>query len=157
MKLTEEAYEHAQMHEIRHQEIVRARAAQKWGVVFGTLGRQGNQGLLKEIEGLLKKHHKPYFVIFLSELSPAKLNRFPQIGAWVQIACPRLSVDWGATSGFLSPLLNTYETFVCLGEAKWLGDDGIYPMDYYSYDGGRWSNYFRDNEERKKKAEARKA
>jgi 2-(3-amino-3-carboxypropyl)histidine synthase len=77
MKITEEAYEHAQMHEIRYSEIKRAREAQMWGIVFGTLGRQGNQGLLKEIEGLLRQHGKPYFILFLSELSPAKLNRFP--------------------------------------------------------------------------------
>ena len=118
-----------------------------FGIVFGTLGRQGSQGLLKEIEGLLKLRGKKYFVIFLSEISPAKLNRFKQVDAWIQIACPRLSVDWGHC-GFEKPLLNTYESFVCLGEAGWL-EGGVYPMDYYSYDGGRWSNYFRENEERK--------
>ncbi len=95
-------------------------------------------------------------MLFLSELSPAKLNRFTTIDAWIQIACPRLSVDWGHSSGFKNPLLNTYEAFVCLNEAKWLGDDGVYPMDYYSYEGGRWSNYFRENEERKKRMAERK-
>ena len=54
MKLTEEAYEHEAMHEVRFSEIKRAREAKMWGIVFGTLGRQGNQGLLKEIEGLLR-------------------------------------------------------------------------------------------------------
>ena len=83
MKLTEEAYEHAQMHEIRYSEIQRARQAKMWGIVFGTLGRQGNQGLLKEIEGLLRQHGKPYFILFLSELSPSKLNRFTQVESWV--------------------------------------------------------------------------
>lgn len=42
MKMTEESYEHAQMHEIRYAEIVRARQAKKFGIVFGTLGRQGS-------------------------------------------------------------------------------------------------------------------
>jgi 2-(3-amino-3-carboxypropyl)histidine synthase len=83
MKLTEESYEHEAMHEIRMSEIIRARDAKMWGIVFGTLGRQGNQGLLKEIEGLLRQHGKPFFVLFLSELSPAKLNRFPNVEAWV--------------------------------------------------------------------------
>jgi hypothetical protein len=36
-------------------------------------------------------------------------------------------------------------------------EGGVYPMDYYSYEGGRWSNYFRENEERKRKLEERKA
>lgn len=30
-------------------------------------------------------------------------------------------------------------------------------MDYYSYEGGKWTNYFRENEERKAKLAARKA
>jgi hypothetical protein len=30
-------------------------------------------------------------------------------------------------------------------------------MDYYSYDGGRWSNYFRENEDRKKRLADRAA
>jgi diphthamide biosynthesis enzyme Dph1/Dph2-like protein len=55
-----------------------------FGIVFGTLGRQGNQGLLKEIEGLLKSRGKKYFVIFMSEITPAKLNRFKgKVDAWV--------------------------------------------------------------------------
>jgi hypothetical protein len=29
-------------------------------------------------------------------------------------------------------------------------------MDYYSYDGGKWSNYFRENEERKNRLLAKK-
>lgn len=149
LKLTSEVYEHQAMHEIRFKEIERARAAKRFGIVFGTLGRQGSQTLLKEIEALLRQHSKPYFVLFLSEISPAKLNRFANVEAWVQIACPRLSVDWGHC-GFKAPLLNTYEAFVCLGEAAWL-QGGVYPMDYYSYEGGRWSNYFRENEERKQR------
>ena len=63
-------------------------------------------------------------------------------------------MDWGHC-GFEAPLLNTYEAFVCLGEANWL-DQGVYPMDYYSYEGGRWSNYFKENEERKQRLLARK-
>ena len=46
MKLTEEVYEHQAMHELRYGEILRARQAKRFGIVFGTLGRQGNQGLL---------------------------------------------------------------------------------------------------------------
>jgi 2-(3-amino-3-carboxypropyl)histidine synthase len=42
MKMTEERYEHESMHAIRFGEIERARAASRFGIVFGTLGRQGN-------------------------------------------------------------------------------------------------------------------
>ena len=41
---------------------------------------------------------------------------------WIQLCCPRLSVDWGSVSPSSSshvPLLNAYETFAALGEAPW--------------------------------------
>jgi len=72
------------MHEIRFSEIQRAKEAQMFGIVFGTLGRQGSQNLLKEIEALLNKRGKKHFVIFMSEISPAKLNRFKgKVDAWI--------------------------------------------------------------------------
>lgn len=57
------------------------------------------------------------------------------IDCWIQIACPRLSIDWG--SGYSRPLLTCYEAFVALGEAEWTEQ---YPMDWYSAEGGPWSN-----------------
>lgn len=84
MKMTEEVYEHEAMHDIRYKEIEKAREAKMFGIVFGTLGRQGSQGLLKEIEELLKRRGKKYFVIFMSEISPGKLNRFTgKVDAWI--------------------------------------------------------------------------
>lgn len=61
---------------------------------------------------------------------------------WIQIACPRLSIDWGYA--FSKPLLNPYEAEVTLkGQAQWKTDS--YPMDYYAKDGGPWSNYFKED------------
>lgn len=43
-----------------------------------------------------------------AEVSPAKLAALSRgVDAWVQIACPRLSIDWG--EGFMLPTLNPYE------------------------------------------------
>jgi 2-(3-amino-3-carboxypropyl)histidine synthase len=53
---------------------------------------------------------------------------------WVQVACPRLSIDWG--SAFSRPLLTPYEAEVVWGTTEW---HATYPMDYYAYDGGSWS------------------
>jgi hypothetical protein len=80
----------------------------------------------------------------LSEITPSKLKLF-QVDAWVQVACPRLSVDWGH---FLcdKPVLTPYELFVSLEETDW---KEVYPMDYYSHSGGPWSNYHDTNKERK--------
>lgn len=72
--------------------------------------------------------------------------KFSKVEAWIQIACPRLSIDWGHF--FEVPLLNTYEAFTALNEIEW---QPVYPMDYYSYEGGKWTNYFKANEERKQR------
>ena len=46
---------------------------------------------------------------------------------WVQVACPRLSIDWGYS--FSKPLLTPYELAVALAETDW---QTTYPMDYYA-------------------------
>lgn len=57
-QMTEEVYVHEQMHTIRRGEVEKAKKANMFGIIFGTLGRQGNQGLLSEIQNLLKKNGK---------------------------------------------------------------------------------------------------
>lgn len=52
--------------------------------------------------------------VLLSEVAPWKLALMEGVDAWVQIACPRLSIDWG--EGFTKPTLTPYEALVALGE-----------------------------------------
>jgi len=136
--LTAEAYDTETLHSTRWAAIEKGKHARKWGVVLGTLGRQGNTVLMDRIESELKKRGKEYVVVLLSEVFPAKLALMADVDAWVQIACPRLSIDWGYA--FAAPLLSTYEFDVCMGLAEWL-PNGVYPMDFYSNHGGAWSNY----------------
>lgn len=57
--------------------------------------------------------------------------------SWVQVACPRLSIDWG--TAFKKPLLTPYELMAALGKIDF-GKDS-YPMDYYAYESlGPWTN-----------------
>jgi len=108
----------------RRDAIARARPARRWGVVLGTLGRQGNPAILERIQAALDRAGKDHFLLLLSEVFPAKLRLFHEVEAWVQISCPRLSVDWG--EAFHAPVLTPYEALVCLGEAEWRE---VYPMD----------------------------
>ena len=52
--------------------------------------------------------------VLLSEVAPHKLALMGGVEVWVQIACPRLSIDWG--EGFAKPTLTPYEALVALGE-----------------------------------------
>lgn len=174
-KLTRERYDHVEMRTVRDEAVQTARRSitahashsqtstvatpspssspspPMWGVILGTLGRQGSFKQLRAITQQLAGAPAPipYMPILLSELSPAKLALFdPHLAAFVQTSCPRLSIDWGYA--FQRPLLSPYETAVAVGKAPgWMatgeGDSrerarkgGVYPMDFYSA-GSPWA------------------
>nr|NVI71012.1 putative diphthamide biosynthesis protein 1 [Cucujiformia] len=94
-KFTRESYDHQEMTAVRKGFIDEASKAGKFGLILGTLGRQGNLNVLEHLRKSLIDKNKKVLVILLSELFPKKLELFPQLGAFVQTACPRLSIDWG--------------------------------------------------------------
>lgn len=131
-KFTEEFYDHELMRKNRKAAIESAKSAHKFGVILGTLGRQGSPKVLEHLEEKLRAHKKEVVTILLSEIFPDKLKLFEDIDAFVQIACPRLSIDWG--TAFSKPLLTPYELAVVLEEAKWNSEctSKTYPMDFYA-------------------------
>lgn len=139
-KFTSELYEHQLMQSNRQNQIKIAEGANRFGLILGTLGRQGSTKVLSNLEKQVSNSDKTFVKILLSEIFPSKLALFG-VDAFVQVACPRLSIDWG--TAFPKPLLTPYEFSVSLGNSKWLKDDGTYPMDFYSNDSlGPWTpNY----------------
>lgn len=114
-KLFLEEYDHKGMKESRRNAIVKAREAKNWGIVLGTLGRQGNPRILDRLEKKMREKGLDWTVVLMSELSPFKISLFGEsVDAWVQIACPRLSIDWG--DAFVKPLLNPFEAEIALGD-----------------------------------------
>lgn len=167
-KMTHETYDHKDMHTLRTAAIDTARgsltqslpdkndiispsdqAPLAWGLILGTLGRQGNPHTLSLIKAHLDMRRVPYITVLLSEVTPAKLALMTsRVSVWVQVACPRLSIDWGYA--FERPLLSPYEACVALGikegnawvegSRKTSADDtkdevAVYPMDYYEKSG----------------------
>ncbi|CAH8353934.1 unnamed protein product [Eruca vesicaria subsp. sativa] len=113
-KLFLEEYDHKGMRETRRRAISRAKEAKSWGIVLGTLGRQGNPKILERLEKKMEEKGIDGTVVLMSELSPTRVALFEDsVDAWVQIACPRLSIDWG--EAFLKPLLTTFEAEIALG------------------------------------------
>ncbi len=134
-KLTFEKYDHAEMQELRRDAIAGARRAKKWGLILGSLGRQGNPHTMTMIETYLNERGIPFVNILLSEIFPGKLALMEDVECWVQIACPRLSIDWGYA--FPRPLLTPYEALIVLGQRRDWGEEngGVYPMDFYAKEG----------------------
>ena len=171
-KLTRERYNHTEMRTIRGNAVYAARKSitafdsaslsdgdrvtcakdsksspPLWGVILGTLGRQGSFKQLQAITHQLSSSTIPipFMPILLSELSPAKLALFnPYIATFVQTSCPRLSIDWGYA--FEKPLLSPYETAVAVGHLPdWtesaqgsVKEETGYSMDFYAA-GSPWA------------------
>ncbi|XP_071449795.1 2-(3-amino-3-carboxypropyl)histidine synthase subunit 1 [Hetaerina americana] len=159
-KFTEEFYDHHRMLNTRHEAIEKARSAKRFGLILGTLGRQGSPKVLDQLKQMIEASgDKEYVTVLMSEIFPSKLNLFGNyVDAWVQVACPRLSIDWGHE--FKQPLLTPYEAIVALGhgDASWRkkkdeckctsnGEEKgqcnlspSYPMDFYAYGSlGPWT------------------
>ncbi|GFE53213.1 diphthamide synthesis protein [Babesia ovis] len=133
--VTEESYDVVALHAARREAIERAKEAKSVCLVLSMLGRQGNINIMKSIVKMLQSKNIAYHVRLLSEITIDKLEQL-DVDAYIQIGCPRLSIDWGA--GFGKPILNPYESFVAFNNEEY---KSVYPMDYYSKAGGNWSNY----------------
>lgn len=73
-RMTRESYDTEAMRSIRKDAIDRAAHARKFGLILGTLGRQGNPKILERLEARLKAAGREYFVLLLSEIFPAKVR-----------------------------------------------------------------------------------
>lgn len=134
-RFTLEGYNHEEMHQRRLAAIESARSAKRFGLILGTLGRQGSPTVLDDLRSKLEAHNRPYLTALMSEIKPAKLAKFKGIDCWVQVACPRLSIDW--SGAFDRPILTPYELNVVLGEIEW---QTVYPMDFYAKESlGPWT------------------
>ncbi|XP_044735339.1 2-(3-amino-3-carboxypropyl)histidine synthase subunit 1 [Chrysoperla carnea] len=130
-----EEYDHSSMRKVRSNAIEQAKSAKTFGLILGTLGRQGSSKVMENLAQRLIDLNKKYVTILLSEIFPSKLDLLEDVDAFIQIACPRLSIDWGLA--FKKPLLTPYEAAVVLGDAEWKANpddiDGTrYPMDFYA-------------------------
>ena len=105
------------------------------GIILSGLGKQGNILLFNRVIKHLEMNGFNCYKIVIDEINEDILDRYSFCDAFVQIGCPRLSIDWGNT--YCKPLLNSYEV---LGE---IGNK--YEMDYYDKErNSRWGMYNRE-------------
>lgn len=84
-KLTEEFYNHEQMLKNRLTAIEYAKNTRRFGLILGTLGRQGNLNVLKNLENKINLLGKENVIILLSEIFPDKIKLFKNIDAFIQV------------------------------------------------------------------------
>jgi 2-(3-amino-3-carboxypropyl)histidine synthase len=97
--------------------IEEARHAKTFGVLVGLkLGQKRLDEALK-IKEIAEKSGKAAFLFTIREILPEALMEFPSVDAYVNTACPRISLD--APSKFLKPVLTVNEFMVVSGETSW--------------------------------------
>lgn len=97
--------------------IDEAKQAVNIGVLVGLKSAQGKLDIALRIKEKLGKVGKKATLLALREVKPEALMQFPTIEAFVNTACPRISLD--DASSFLKPVLTLEETLVVLGESTW--------------------------------------
>jgi 2-(3-amino-3-carboxypropyl)histidine synthase len=97
--------------------IEEAEHAKTFGVLVGLkLGQKRLDEALK-IKEIAEKNGKTAFLFAIREILPEALMEFPSVDAYVNTACPRISLD--TPSKFLKPVLTVNEFMVVAGENSW--------------------------------------
>ncbi|KIY69086.1 diphthamide biosynthesis protein [Cylindrobasidium torrendii FP15055 ss-10] len=110
----------------RYAAVQRARDADVFGIVVGTLGVASYLPLIKHLRALLKKARKKSYTISVGRLNPAKLANFMEVECFVLIACPENSlID---AKDFMRPIVTPFELEVALQvDPDWTGK---YVLDF---------------------------
>jgi 2-(3-amino-3-carboxypropyl)histidine synthase len=97
--------------------IEEAGHAKTFGVLIGLkLGQKRFEEALK-IKEIAEKNGKAAFLFAVREISPEALTEFPSVDAYVNTACPRISLE--APAKFPKPVLTVNEFMVVAGETSW--------------------------------------
>ena len=97
--------------------ISEAEKAERFGVLIGLKSGQKRVKEAVEAKEKLEKSGKKATLLALREVTPEVLMQFPRIEAFVNTACPRVSLD--AASRFPKPVLAFEEMLVMVGEVSW--------------------------------------
>lgn len=108
-------------------------------LIFGVLGRQGSIKILRTIQSLASQKRFKKNVYMATEIENDRLNILNgnSKDLWVQLSCPRLSLDWGFY--FKNILLTPFEFGILTKTTKIYNN--FFPMDFYSKIGKFWGSY----------------
>jgi len=97
--------------------IQEAKSAKKFGIFVGLKPGQKHLDNALHMKELAEKNGKTAYLLAAREINPETLLEFPSIDAYVNTACPRVSLE--ATGKFQKPVLTVNEFMVVCGEFSW--------------------------------------
>ncbi|KAH7914892.1 putative diphthamide synthesis protein-domain-containing protein [Hygrophoropsis aurantiaca] len=110
----------------RYATVQKARDADVFGILVGTLGVASYLPLITHLRNLLKRARKKSYTVSVGKLNPAKLANFMEVECFVLVACPENSVV--EAKEFFRPIITPFELEIALqGEGAWSGQ---YILDF---------------------------
>jgi len=97
--------------------IRKAKESGRFGIIIGLKSGQKSMEKALHIRDRLEKAGKKTTLLALHEVTPDALMEFPTLSAYVNTACPRISLD-DATK-FQKPVLTPSEALVVAGQLTW--------------------------------------
>jgi len=101
----------------RWSSIEEATRAKVFGILVGLKPGQTHLETALRLKEAIEKTGKTAFLLAIGEATPEALLEFPTIEAYVNTACPRISLE--APSKFSKPVLTVNEFLVVSGENSW--------------------------------------
>ena len=100
------------------------------GIVAGTLGVARHADVIAALRAAAARAGKAAYTFLVGKLSPAKLGNFPEVDAFVLVACPECALlDEATAAGFVAPMATPQEALIALlgggaaGEGSDAGED----------------------------------
>jgi 2-(3-amino-3-carboxypropyl)histidine synthase len=97
--------------------IEEAKKAKSFGVLVGLKPGQKHFDAALKVKELAEKNGKAAYLLVSREITPETLLEFPSLDAYVNTACPRVSLE--ASGKFKKPVLTVSEFMVICGEISW--------------------------------------
>lgn len=120
----------------RYAILQKARDADIFGILVGTLGVSLYLPLIAKIRRLLRLHHKKSYTLSVGKLNPSKLANFMEIECFVYVACPENSIV--DSKDFFRPIITPHELDLALqNEVVWPNG---YMLDFHHVLAERFSN-----------------
>ncbi len=97
--------------------IARAMEAKRFGIIIGEKQGQRRLAIARRIKQKLRELKREAYLIHLAEITPENLIYFRHLDAFVNTACPRITIE--DAPRFPKPILTPQELEVALGLRSW--------------------------------------
>lgn len=101
----------------RYATILKFRKTKRVGIIVGVKSAQMNLVLARRLKTLLEESGKICALVASSELIPESIESFTDLEGFVEVACPRISID--DRSRYHRPIVNPEEALIAIGKKGW--------------------------------------